>query len=864
MAVQASQMIVRVATEGVDASKQQLKSMGQTVSETSSGFRSMLGNALSFAAGQAVFNLVGNAVGFLKNQVSDSISLAIQHQDIMTQTAKVLKSTGDASGMTQQSLEALASSLEKTTYFSKDQTEAGENMLLTFTNIGKDVFPQATQTMLDMSKAMGQDVKSTAIQMGKALNDPVQGITALSRVGVTFTQNQKDMIKQMVDAGNVAGAQKIVLAELQREFGGSADATQTFGGRMAILTNRLDDVKEKIATALFPVLDGLTGFVESNVMPSLDNFSDWFSHAAIPAIENFSTSVRQGLQRAIQDADNWINQFLNSHKALRDALNNGITAIKNSASSIYEWVTSGHALKDIAQDITHGITDFMNSHKGLRDALINSIDAIKKSANSLYEWSTSGHAIKDIMEALQPAIAYLSPKFKELGDAFVHLKEVAIPALKDIGTSTQQFTQWFEKSGIATKAAKDIFAGIVVTIGLVADGLKLLVNGLSNVITWFTTGGSNAKWLWDMLAGIGSFLVTTFTPVWDKLVSVFNTQIKPAIENMIGAFSRAMPFFEALGAVVGAIGAVIGAVLVGAIEGLVSALAGLIEGLAQTIGGIVQIIAGIFQAIGGIISFFVDLFTGHFDKLYDDVKVAMGGIYEIFAGMWNAIAGIFEAVIGVIGGFLSGFVNGFIGFFKFLYDELIGHSIIPDIVNGMVKWFQDALNIITGFFGGIGQWFHDRFTEAYNGIKNALGEVDGWVRDNLVKPFTDGLATIGGVFSSIAKLIQDATSSNWTSIPGDLHALHLPGFVSGTSYAPGGWAQLAEQGMELVTSPSIGYLPQGAKVYSASQTAQMMSGGYGASGGQQPIILVMEGRTVARGLMPHFVQEIRNGVGVKF
>ena len=112
------------------------------------------------------------------------------------------------------------------TTYSDDAVQAGQNMLLTFTNIGKETFPEATKTLLDMATAMNggatasaEQLSSQAIQLGKALNDPVQGLSALSRVGVTFTEEQKNVIKTMAETGNVAGAQKLIIAELNREFG---------------------------------------------------------------------------------------------------------------------------------------------------------------------------------------------------------------------------------------------------------------------------------------------------------------------------------------------------------------------------------------------------------------------------------------------------------------------------------------------------------------------------------------------------------------------------------------------------------------------------------------------------------------------
>ena len=118
--------------------------------------------------------------------------------------------------------------------------QSGENVLLTFKNIhnevgkGNDIFNQATKATLDFSVAMGKDLPSAAIMVGKALNDPIKGLTALGRAGVQFTKSQVAMIKKMVKAGDVAGAQKLILRELEDQFGGSAKAAgETLAGRIS-------------------------------------------------------------------------------------------------------------------------------------------------------------------------------------------------------------------------------------------------------------------------------------------------------------------------------------------------------------------------------------------------------------------------------------------------------------------------------------------------------------------------------------------------------------------------------------------------------------------------------------------------------
>lgn len=193
--------------------------------------------------------IAGVQAGFtaLTGIVKSGIEAFKTQEKVETQLNAVLKSTQNAVGLTANEIKNMASNLQSVTTFGDEAILSGQNMLLTFTNIGKDVFPKATETMLDMSQALGQDLKSSAMQLGKALNDPIQGVTALRRVGVQLTNEQEGTIKKMVEMNDVAGAQKIILAELEREFGGSARAMRdTFGGALTSLKNIQGDIMEEI------------------------------------------------------------------------------------------------------------------------------------------------------------------------------------------------------------------------------------------------------------------------------------------------------------------------------------------------------------------------------------------------------------------------------------------------------------------------------------------------------------------------------------------------------------------------------------------------------------------------------------------
>lgn len=213
---------------------------------------SKLGPAM--AAGLAVAGVA--VAGFLKGGVDSLMRI----EQIGAQTDAVLKSTGGAAGVTREHIETLAGSIERFSGVEAEAIQEGQNLLLTFTNIRGTNFDRATQSMVDMSVAMGTDASGAAMQLGKALNDPIKGVGTLGKAGVQFTAEQKASIKAMVAAGDAAGAQTIILKELETQFGGSAKAAgQTLGGQLTIAKNRLGDVQEEMAAKLIPTL---TRFVE--------------------------------------------------------------------------------------------------------------------------------------------------------------------------------------------------------------------------------------------------------------------------------------------------------------------------------------------------------------------------------------------------------------------------------------------------------------------------------------------------------------------------------------------------------------------------------------------------------------------------
>src|SRR3990172_6805747 len=236
------------------------------------GFKGAMGGILSSAGGFLAANAIQTGLGAISSAISGSISEAREAIAIDKQLEAVIKSTGGAAGVSAQQARDLASSLELVTNFGDDTILAGENLLLTFTNIGSTVFPRATETMLDMSQVMGQDLKSSAIQLGKALNDPIKGIGALTRIGVSFTAAEKEKIKALQKSGDLLAAQTLILDAIAKQgFGGQAKA---LADPVTQLANAWGNLQEEFGKGiLMPILNNLAQAVLPGVQAAVESFS---------------------------------------------------------------------------------------------------------------------------------------------------------------------------------------------------------------------------------------------------------------------------------------------------------------------------------------------------------------------------------------------------------------------------------------------------------------------------------------------------------------------------------------------------------------------------------------------------------------
>jgi hypothetical protein len=171
---------------------------------------------------------------------------------------------GGAAHVTAAQVGDLATAISNKTGADDEAVQSGANMLLTFTAVrnevgrGNDVFNQATAAATDLAAGLNQGqvtaegTQQAATLLGKALNDPIAGMTALRRVGISFTASQVDQIKALQKSGHTLEAQKVILAEVNKEFGGTARAAADPLQRMSVI---LGNVGEDIGNKLLPALD---------------------------------------------------------------------------------------------------------------------------------------------------------------------------------------------------------------------------------------------------------------------------------------------------------------------------------------------------------------------------------------------------------------------------------------------------------------------------------------------------------------------------------------------------------------------------------------------------------------------------------
>lgn len=311
---------VKTAARDLDRFGDQTRNAFTKVDDAVSKTVGKLGLLAGAAATAAAYGFARFAVGAV--QAAEEAAIADARLEAIATSMGLF---GDATSQVTGRIGQFADKLELATGVDGDLIKSMQAQLLTFESVGRtadetgSIFDRATAAALDM-QAANIGGGEAAIALGKALEDPIRGVTALRKSGVTFTEDQRDLIETLVESGRTLEAQDLILKTVERQVGGTAEATMTASKRMRVAFEQL---KEKVGQALLPALDRLSTFISTDLIPrfqawweihgpavtkAVEDLTNGFINLAIqygPTIVQFAIDLATEARNLARDVKNW-------------------------------------------------------------------------------------------------------------------------------------------------------------------------------------------------------------------------------------------------------------------------------------------------------------------------------------------------------------------------------------------------------------------------------------------------------------------------------------------------------------------------------------------------------------------------------
>lgn len=532
------------------------------------GMGSSLASGLKVAIGPVAAILGAAAVGGL---LRESFAEAREAQKVGATTEQIIRSTGGAAKVTAADVGALTSSISAKAGVDDEAIQKGANLLLTFKNVrneageGANVFDRATQSAVDLSAAGFGSVEGSSKMLGKALNDPVKGISALGRAGVTFTDQQKEQIKVMAASGDSLGAQKIILGEVESQVGGVAAASATMGEKAGVAFGNL---KEDIGTRLLPVADALFALVLEKGIPAVESLVGWIADDLVPAVGAAATNVQAFGQYLYDNRDTIILVGgIITGVLLPAIIGAGVQATISAGKQVAGWlITQGAAVRSSA-------VQFASYYRIIAAGVVAGARAVVSGAIIVGQWIAMQAA------ALASSAITVASNIRAAG-SFV-LQRVAMAAgviaMVAVRAATIAFTavQWLMNAalsanpiGLVVIAVALLIAGIVLlwknsetfrrivlavwaaVKGAVLFAIKALVNAAVGLAAWFVKTWKAGVELKDRLiaAFIAAYvrIVATVLTLRDKVIGFFTGLRDTAVARALSLRDKVIAYITGL------------------------------------------------------------------------------------------------------------------------------------------------------------------------------------------------------------------------------------------------------------------------------------------------------------------------------
>ncbi|QKS15595.1 phage tail length tape measure family protein [Curtobacterium sp. Csp2] len=645
--------------------------------KTAEGFGSKLGK-VGLAVGAAV---LATGAGVIAIGVQSAKALA-RIETLNAQTGAAITSTGGAAGQSLEHIQKVSGELERLTSVEAESIQEGQNLLLTFTNIRGPVFDEATKSATDMATALGTDVKTQALSLGKALNDPISGVTKLGRVGVTFTDEQKKQIENYSQMGDLASAQGVILAEVNKEFGGSAEAYgNTITGVRDKVLNEWGTVGETLTSAFMPAAKGVLQFandflVKLNDSQGFADFANSFS-AGVQAV--FNGQAFSGIIAVIQSILPIVSAAFGPILPIIGQLGGAFLALAPNLSPV------------------------MLIFQALQPVLPSLAAAIGQLATGVLS------TLVGLFTTLAPIVAQIAQTFVTLlSGVFVALMPAVVQIVSTFGSALVQLTPVLQ-----------------MLVGAIFPVVSALISGLMPVILMLV------QTVLPPLVALFSAVIAAVVPLVAQIVSALMPAfqaIVPIIQPVVAILASVLiPIIQALLPVVTTVFNAIVPIIQAALQvvsGIIKIVTGVISGnWSQVWEGILDVLSGVWNLIKSVV-------IGALSILGSVVRAGLSIIGTVFSAVWNGIVAVVTSVansiVNGVRGMASGIGDGIrtaIDWVTSLGSKITGAlsnagSLLVDaggrVIDGFVRGITNGMSAISAIASRIGNAIMD-------GVKGILG-----------------------------------------------------------------------------------------------------------------------------------------------
>lgn len=419
--------------KAADTTKEHTDRVGAVRSVMSDAGRNVLAFAAAYVSLNAVMGLVQRGLNLVATGIRAVITDGSEKEQALAQLRATLESTGNAAGFTAEQLLEMADAFEKSSMLTAEQVQAAQTRLLSYTDIVGEQFPKAMQIVIDQQQRLGISAEQSAEIVGRALQSPVEAMSALGRQGFKLEDGQKRLLQQLVATGRTAEAQAVIMNMMTEAYGGAAASARmgTAAGLWKRITDQFGDFASRVSssgafefvrTKLRQVSDELEAMANDG---RLDRLAKGLSDAFIQGAEWVEEFAKKLLDvdfgKLTDDSATWLSSF---GKHL-DETSQKINAFVLPFRALFNGLTSGLSL--VAAGVTNTLSDVLGLIEKVAEKLPESLGGPKllaavQEARGMLDGMTSGFVAqieqdgKDLQSAWEAALGGVAETTKSTMD----------------------------------------------------------------------------------------------------------------------------------------------------------------------------------------------------------------------------------------------------------------------------------------------------------------------------------------------------------------------------------------------------------------------------------------------------------------